>query len=85
VSDMPSVDSVEWLGWHLRTEMRVALTRRGWTQKRLAQETGLSEKHVAQMLTGAVQGKLTTWGAMFTAAGCRVRLDVTQRPEGGDD
>lgn len=45
------------------------LVRTGGVQQReLAQRTGLSEKHISQMMTGRTHGSLATWQLLLDAA-----------------
>ncbi len=41
--------------------VRGGLRRHKWTQKQLAQKAQVSEQHLSQMLTGKVEGTLSTW------------------------
>lgn len=43
----------------------------------IARDSGLSEKHVSQMLTGKVDGSLKAWQRMLDAAGLAVTVSVT--------
>lgn len=57
--------------------LSVAIGRSGRTQKELAAEVGLSEKHVSQMMTGRADGALRSWQALLDAAGLRVEFVIT--------
>ncbi len=41
-------------------------------QSELAVATGMSEKHVSQMMTGRAMGTLTAWQALLDAAGVKL-------------
>ena len=41
----------------------------GVAQNELARRTGLTEKHISEMMNGWSQGKLTAWQALLDAAG----------------
>lgn len=52
----------------------------GRLQVDLARETGMSEKHVSEMLTGAAEGSLTAWSALLVAAGV-LGIETRNTPE----
>lgn len=54
----------------------VAIGESGRTQRLLARDAGLSEKHVSQMMTGRVDGSLQAWQALLVAAGLTVRVEL---------
>lgn len=54
-------------GW-LRESLAAAVRSTGRAQVLLARDTGLSEKHVSQMLTGRVTGSLEAWEDLLAAA-----------------
>ena len=45
------------------------MTRRRWSQARLAQATGVSEKHVSQLLNGKTVGSVDVWDRLLKAVG----------------
>lgn len=49
------------------------------SQVLIARDSGMSEKHVSQMLTGKVDGSLKAWQRMLDAAGLAVRVEVVPR------
>jgi hypothetical protein len=53
----------------IRTAVKAALITSGRTQKGLAEELGLSEKHVSQVLTGRQRGGWPMWVRMASSLG----------------
>lgn len=51
----------------LATEVRTRLAEINVRQKDLAQDLGITEKHLSQMLTGKAQGTLAMWERVFMA------------------
>lgn len=58
--------------------LSVAIVESGRPQVLIARDTGLSEKHVSQMLTGKADGSLRSWQAMLDSA--RLEVHVTVHP-----
>lgn len=56
-----------------------AIADSGHTQKALAEASGLSAKHVNQMMTGRVVGSLASWQRLADAAGITVSVRVATR------
>lgn len=53
----------------LQMFLRDLVLETGVPQNELARRTGLTEKHVSEMMNGWSQGKLTAWQALLDAAG----------------
>lgn len=51
----------------LRDLVREGMTRHKLTQYRLAADTGLSAKHVSQLLNGKVDGSVDVWDRLLKA------------------
>lgn len=58
--------------------LSLGLAASGLTQKALAEGAGLTEKHVSQMMTGKVDGRLQAWEALADAAGLRIEITIRQ-------
>ena len=56
----------------LQMFLRDLILETGVPQNELARRTGLTEKHVSEMMNGWSQGKLTAWQALLDAAGVRL-------------
>lgn len=54
----------------------VAVLGTGLTQVELARATGMSTKHVSQMMTGRVDGSLKAWQALIDAADLRLMVRI---------
>lgn len=57
-----------------RRQVREALQTQGMSQAKLARRIGVTEKHVSQMLTGAIDGKIVLWVAMAKVLGLEWQL-----------
>ena len=64
----------------LQMFLRDLILETGVPQNELARRTGLTEKHVSEMMNGWSQGKLTAWQALLNAADVR----LPDLPEGSD-
>jgi transcriptional regulator with XRE-family HTH domain len=53
----------------LQEFLRDLVRASGVPQNELAQRTGLTEKHISEMLNGWSQGTLSAWQALLDAAG----------------
>lgn len=51
-----------------------AMAVKGLTQKALAAEAGMTEKHLSQILTGHILGTLITWERLFAATGASIEI-----------
>lgn len=56
-------------GIHLQAFLQELIRASGVPQNELARRTGLTEKHVSEMMNGWSQGKLSAWQALLDAAG----------------
>jgi transcriptional regulator with XRE-family HTH domain len=63
--------------------MLSALVRRAHVpQARIAEQAGVSEKHLSQMVAGRVEGTLTMWQAVLDAAGAPLPNEASAYEEG---
>lgn len=62
----------------LRTEMawqlRLAIHRAKITQRELAERTGLTQKHISQLVTNQADGSFAVWDDLAQALGLRWRI-----------
>jgi transcriptional regulator with XRE-family HTH domain len=62
----------------LRRLVKEGTERHGWTQAQLAQQVGMSEKHLSRLMTGKTTGSLLAWDRLLKAVS-------DGDTEGGDD
>lgn len=62
-------------GASLKAAIRAELEASGESQRDLAERTGLSEKHVSQVLTGTITGSFDVLTRMAEAVGLSVSIE----------
>lgn len=66
----------------LQSMLSTLVRRAHVPQARIAEQAGVSEKHLSQMLTGRVEGTLTMWQAVLDAAGAPLPNEASAYEEG---
>lgn len=63
----------------LRHRVHDGMTAQGWLQVQLASYTGMTQKHISQMLTGRVDGSVIAWDNMLRAVDRVPQVSITER------
>ena len=68
----------------VQEELIARVRESGFLQKDLAAVSGMSEKHVSQMLTGKVMGSLEAWQKLLRASTELARRRMLEGEKGGE-
>lgn len=62
----------------LRDAVRTEMREHGMTQVKLAEQAGVSQKHLSQMFTGNAVGSLELWSKLADVMGCRWAVSLAK-------